>query len=141
MVNFDYGLQIFADDVMRIYMNCFTIFILHNEDPLSQTKDVMFGHINANSNIYTDENFYKTLPSQVRQAKLGKADADIPAHKHKLAFEMIMDPHSKTQKISISMRRLKFFMRPTVFKEISEFTIECLKKLDLKRELELSQAK
>ena len=34
------------------------------------------------------------------------------------------------------MRKLKFFMRPQVFNEISLFTIACLKKLDLKKENE-----
>eukprot|EP00353_Schmidingerella_taraikaensis_P000674 CAMPEP_0185591950 /NCGR_PEP_ID=MMETSP0434-20130131/66340_1 /TAXON_ID=626734 ORGANISM="Favella taraikaensis, Strain Fe Narragansett Bay" /NCGR_SAMPLE_ID=MMETSP0434 /ASSEMBLY_ACC=CAM_ASM_000379 /LENGTH=86 /DNA_ID=CAMNT_0028217389 /DNA_START=45 /DNA_END=301 /DNA_ORIENTATION=+ len=31
-------------------------------------------------------------------------------------------------------------MRPQVFKDISDFTIECLQKLDLKREIERSEA-
>ena len=38
--------------------------------------------------------------------------------------------------MKINMRKLKFFMRPTVFNEISEFTILCLKKLDLKKQRE-----
>lgn len=49
---------------------------------------------------------------------------------------MTIDPHMHSQKITLSMRRLKFFMRPQVFKDISDFTIECLQKLDLKREIE-----
>ena len=62
MVNFDYGLQIFVDDVMRIYMKCYAIFIFHDENPTDMTKNVMFGPINANSNVFTDEDFYHTLP-------------------------------------------------------------------------------
>ena len=69
MVNFDYGLQIFVDDVMSIYMKCYAIFIFHDEDHM--TKNVMFGPINANSNVYTDDDFYKTLPQHVRKKKLG----------------------------------------------------------------------
>lgn len=46
---------------------------------------------------------------------------------------MIMDPNSKTNTMNISMHKLKFFLRPQVFNEISEFTILCLKKLDLKK--------
>ena len=37
------------------------------------------------------------------------------------------------------MRKLKFFVRPQVFAEISEFFIHCLEKLDLKKEKEQEQ--
>ena len=47
-----------------------------------------------------------------------------------------MDPITKTQTMTVNMRKLKFFMRPAVFNEISNFTIECLKKLDLKKSRE-----
>ena len=49
MVNFDYGLQIFEDGVLRIYMEAYSLFIFHDEDPVTMNKQVMFGHINANS--------------------------------------------------------------------------------------------
>ena len=49
---------------------------------------------------------------------------------------MIMDPNNRTSTYNISMRKLKFFMRPAVFNEISEFSISCLKKLDLKKQRE-----
>ena len=38
--------------------------------------------------------------------------------------------------MKISLCKLKFFLRPQVFDEISEFLIESLKKLDLKKEKE-----
>ena len=47
MVNFDYGLQIFEDGVMRIYMDAYSLFIFHDEDAKNMKKQVMFGHINA----------------------------------------------------------------------------------------------
>ena len=56
--------------------------------------------------------------------------------KPKIAFELILDPIARTQEMQIDMRKLKFFMRPAVFNEISEFTILCLKKLDLKKSRE-----
>ena len=34
----------------------------------------------------------------------------------------------------VTLSKLKFFVRPQVFQEISAFAIECLKKLDLKKE-------
>lgn len=34
----------------------------------------------------------------------------------------------------VTLSKLKFFVRPQVFQAISEFAIECLKKLDLKKE-------
>ena len=49
MVNFDYGLQSFADGCQRIYMQAYSLFIFHDEDPVTLTKQVMFGHINANN--------------------------------------------------------------------------------------------
>ena len=36
--------------------------------------------------------------------------------------------------MKVHLAKLKFFLRPKVFVEISEFTIACLKKLDLKKE-------
>ena len=32
MVNFDYGCQIFANEVMRIYMKAYALFIFHDEE-------------------------------------------------------------------------------------------------------------
>ena len=60
MVNFDYGLQMYTNDVIRIYMKCYAIFIFHDET--DKMKNVMFGPVNANSNVFTDDNFYRTLP-------------------------------------------------------------------------------
>ena len=34
----------------------------------------------------------------------------------------------------VTLSKLKFFVRPQVFQDISAFAIECLKKLDLKKE-------
>ena len=67
MVNFDYGLQIFSDGVQRIYMNAYSFFILHDEDPVTRTKQVMFGHINSVNQITTDDAFYHKLPDMVRK--------------------------------------------------------------------------
>ena len=119
MVNFDYGVQIFSDECLRIYMNCFAIFIFHDEEMNNKRKSVMFGPINANSNVITDEDFYKNLPLQVRKKKLGDVGAEIPSDKHKFALEMLIDPTAKKNHVNISMRRLKFFVRPQVFKDIS----------------------
>ena len=49
---------------------------------------------------------------------------------------MIIDPNEKITKIDISMRKLKLFSRPSVIAEISEFFIQCLEKLDLKKYIE-----
>ena len=38
MVNFDYGLQMFEDGVQRIYMQAYSLFIFHDEDPITMTK-------------------------------------------------------------------------------------------------------
>lgn len=70
MVNFDYGLQIFEDDVQRIYMEAYSLFIFHDEDPHNKVKQVMFGHINASNSMTTTEEFYKTLPQKMREEKL-----------------------------------------------------------------------
>lgn len=98
--------------------------------------------------MVTTDDFYKTLPEKIRQEKLSgqkiqkkrqtqvvkKRTDDIFSEKNqKIAFELIIDPVAKTQTITVNMRKLKFFMRPAVFNEISEFTILCLKKLDLKK--------
>ena len=138
MVNFDYGVQIFADDVQRIYMNAYSLFIFHEEDLLTRSKKVMMGHINATHEMVTSDEFYLTLPDQLRRSEFG--GADISERKQKVGFELIYDPHAKTQKMTVFLRKLKFFMRPQVFREISEFTIECLKKLDIKRQRELDEA-
>lgn len=133
MVNFDYGLQMYFDESIRVYMKCYAMFIFHDEE--DQCKNVLFGPVNANSNVYTDEDFYITLPQNVRKRKLGDVNADIPKGKHKFSFEMIIDPTAHTRKITISMRRLKFFMRPKVFYDISEFATDSLTKLNQKRQL------
>ena len=62
MVNFDYGLQIFADKRMRIYAQAYSLFIFHDEDPVTNIKQVMFGHINATNQMVTTQDFYMTLP-------------------------------------------------------------------------------
>ena len=108
--------------------------------------------------MVTTEDFYKTLPEKIRSEKISgsktnyhlkvqktkkrnqtvkKRGDDIFSSKNqKIAFELIMDPIAKTQTMTVNMRKLKFFMRPAVFNEISDFTIECLKKLDLKKSRE-----
>lgn len=100
------------------------------------SKEVMFGHINARNQMVTNDEFYRTLPDKIRQEKHNNVGGDQKQHKPKIDFEMIMDPNMRTQTVKINMRKLKFFMRPTVFNEISEFTILCLKKLDLKKQRE-----
>lgn len=49
MVNFDFGLQIFSNDAMKINMQAYSFFIFHDEDPVTNTKQVMFGHVNASN--------------------------------------------------------------------------------------------
>lgn len=49
MVNFDYGLETYANGIVRIYFNAYSLFILHDEDRLTMTKQVMFGHVNASN--------------------------------------------------------------------------------------------
>ena len=46
---------------------------------------------------------------------------------------MTYDPNTKVNRMKVHLQKLKFFLRPKVFNEISEFTIACLKKLDLKK--------
>ena len=50
-------------------MNANSFFILHDEDPLLNTKQVMFGHINCVNEITTDEEFYHKLPDMLRKNK------------------------------------------------------------------------
>jgi hypothetical protein len=38
MVNFDYGRQVFANGVQRMYMKANSFFIFHDEDPITYTK-------------------------------------------------------------------------------------------------------
>lgn len=66
MVNFDYGLETYANGIVRIYFNAYSLFILHDEDRLTMTKQVMFGHVNASNQMVTTEDFYKTLPDRIR---------------------------------------------------------------------------
>ena len=56
----------------------------------------MFGHINASNQMVTTDEFYQTLPSRIRQEKFGDAGADISQRKQKIAFELIIDPNTKT---------------------------------------------
>lgn len=85
--------------------------------------------------------FYLTLPEKIRQEKsANKAGGDFALGKSKIAFEMNLDPKTKKTTIDISMRKLKFFVRPQVFAEISEFFIHCLEKLDLKKDKEAKAA-
>ena len=51
-------------------MEAYSLFIFHDEDPITETKQVMFGHINANSKMVTTDDFYKTLPEKIRQEKI-----------------------------------------------------------------------
>ena len=66
MVNFDYGLEIYANEIIRVYFNASTLFILHDEDRLTMTKQVMFGHVNASNQMVTTDDFYRTLPDRIR---------------------------------------------------------------------------
>ena len=85
--------------------------------------------------------FYLTLPEKIRQEKTAnKAGGDFALGKSKIAFEMNLDPKTKKTTMDISMRKLKFFVRPQVFAEISEFFIHCLEKLDLKKDKEAKAA-
>jgi len=70
MVNFDYGRQVFADGVQRMYMKANSFFIFHDEDPITYTKQVMFGHIDASNQMITTNDFYITLPQKIRKEKL-----------------------------------------------------------------------
>ena len=49
MVNFDLVNQMFTDGNSRMVMTAYSFFIFHDEDPLTNTKQVMFGHINASN--------------------------------------------------------------------------------------------
>ena len=123
-------------------MKAQSFFIFHDEDTNAMSKQVMFGHINASNYMVTTDEFYNSLPQQLNKNKANKQlsnDDKTTAKKQKISFEMIYDPNTKTQHINITMRKLKFFLRPQVFDEITDFTIECLKKLDLKKEQEKSE--
>jgi hypothetical protein len=45
-----------------MYMKAYSFFIFHDEDPITYTKQVMFGHANANNSMVTTDEFYHTLP-------------------------------------------------------------------------------
>ena len=131
MVNFDYGLQSYADGIQA-----YSLFIFHEEDHVAMTKQVMFDHINASNQMVTTQDFYLTLPDRIRQEKLSGTGSDIYQRKQKIGFELIINPQANTQTMTIRMLKLKFFLWPQVFVKISEFLIESLKKLDLKKEKE-----
>ena len=65
MVNFDYGFQLFSDEVMNIYMKVHSLFIFHDENPLTNEKSVMFGHLNCLNNVVTNEDFYLYEPEKL----------------------------------------------------------------------------
>ena len=90
----------------------------------------MFGHVDATKQMKTDQSFYLTLPDDIRKGKGSKQS------KKKIAFQMILEPNNKRTCIDIKMRKLKFYVRPHVFAEISDFFIHCLQKLDLKKDKE-----
>ena len=127
MVNINYGLQSYADGIQA-----YSLFIFHEEDHVAMTKQVMFDHINASNQMVTTQDFYLTLPDRIRQEKLSGTGSDIYQRKQKIGFELIIN----TQTMKILVRKLKFFLWPQVFVKISEFLIESLKKLDLKKEKE-----
>ena len=132
MVNFDYGLEIFADKTQRIYMNTHSFFIFHDEDPITLEKQVMFGHHDSRGKTTTDAQFYHSLPDEIRK-QYAAADGSVDPKSGMLRFDMQLDPVRQLQKIKIEMRYIKFFVRPLVFQELSQFTITALKKLDLKK--------
>ena len=51
----------------------------------------------------------------------------------RLAFSLLVDPKRKRTKIKVKLSQLKFFVMPHVFKDVSEFALQALKKLDLKK--------
>ena len=50
-------------------MKAYSLFIFHDEDVIRETKQVMFGHINASNSMMTADDFYKTLPEKILQEK------------------------------------------------------------------------
>ena len=95
MVNFDYGLEIYANDILRCYFNAYSLFIFHDEDRLTMTKQVMFGHVNASNQMVTTEDFYKTLPDRIRTEKFGGMGGDVTESKQKISFELVIDEAAK----------------------------------------------
>lgn len=47
MINFDYGLQVFSNDVTNIYMTVNSLLLFHEENPITDEKSVMFGPLNC----------------------------------------------------------------------------------------------
>ena len=47
----------------------------------------------------------------------------------KLAFSLLVDHKRNRTKIKVKLSQLKFFMMPHVFKDVSEFALQGLKKL------------
>ena len=47
MINFDYGLQVFSNDVTNIYMTVNSLLLFHEENALTDEKSVMFGPLNC----------------------------------------------------------------------------------------------
>ena len=93
LVNFDYGVQLYANGGQRRFFKAYSFFIFHNEDPVMQSKQVMFGHINANTCMITTKDFYHTLPEKLREKKEGEASAKhVKMRTQKISYEMIVDP-------------------------------------------------
>ena len=68
MINFDYGLQVFSDESLVIYMKVHSLFIFHDENPLTNEKSVMFGHLNCMNNMVTNDDFYLNEPEKLLDA-------------------------------------------------------------------------
>jgi hypothetical protein len=62
MINFDYGLQVFSNDVTNIYMTVNSLLLFHEENPLTDEKSVMFGPLNCFNQVKTNSKFYKEEP-------------------------------------------------------------------------------
>ena len=52
---------------------------------------------------------------------------------HRIGFSLVVDPKKKRTNIKIKLSQLKFFVMPHVFKDVSEFALQALQKLDLKK--------
>lgn len=70
-------------------MKAYSFFIFHDEDPITYTKQVMFGHINANNSMVTTDDFYHTLPE-----KFWKKQSQTVKPKQQLDFELIIDENT-----------------------------------------------
>ena len=139
MINFDYGLQVFSNDVTNIYMTVNSLLLFHEENPLTDEKSVMFGPLNCFNQVKTNSKFYKEEPLKHIQAEeqtkkeMAKDFYDPTETNHRIGFSLLVDPKNKRTNIKVKLSQLKFFVMPHVFKDVSEFALQALKKLDIKK--------